>query len=86
MSGVQYNIVLSIFFVPYVLFEIPSNMVLKMFKRPSWYIGMLCLCWGTVMTLTGVVQNFAGLMTTRVLLGIFESVAPTQLMSPLMFF
>ncbi|ETN45996.1 uncharacterized protein HMPREF1541_00179 [Cyphellophora europaea CBS 101466] len=73
MTGVQYNIVLSIFFIPYVLFEIPSNMVLKKFKRPSTYLGILVVSWGIVMTLTGIVQNFAGLMVTRVLLGVFEA-------------
>ncbi|KAH6972789.1 major facilitator superfamily domain-containing protein [Ilyonectria sp. MPI-CAGE-AT-0026] len=73
MSGVQYNTVLAIFFVPYVLFEVPSNILLKRFKRPSMYLGILTTCWGTIMTCTGLVQNFAGLMTTRVLLGIFEA-------------
>jgi len=43
-----------------------------MFKRPSMYLGTLTICWGIVITCTGLTQNFAGLMTTRVLLGIFE--------------
>ncbi|KAJ5153409.1 uncharacterized protein N7482_009887 [Penicillium canariense] len=73
MTGVQYNTVLSIFFVPYVLLEVPSNIILKTFKRPSTYLGMLVLSWGIIMTCTGLVKNFAGLMTTRVLLGIFEA-------------
>ncbi|KAI9148893.1 transporter [Paramyrothecium foliicola] len=73
MTGVQYNTVLSIFFVPYVLFEVPSNIILKKFKRPSWYLGILTVSWGIVMTCTGLVKNFGGLMTTRVLLGIFEA-------------
>ncbi|WQF84035.1 Putative major facilitator superfamily, MFS transporter superfamily [Colletotrichum destructivum] len=73
MTGVQYNTVLSIFFVPYVLFEVPSNIVLKKFKRPSHYLGGLTLAWGIVMTCTGLVRNFAGLMVTRVLLGTFEA-------------
>lgn len=59
-------------FIPYVLLEVPSNILLKKFKRPSTYIGILATCWGIVMTLTGVVQNFAGLMVVRILLGIFE--------------
>ncbi|KAJ0139454.1 putative transporter, partial [Colletotrichum tanaceti] len=54
MTGVQYNTVLSIFFVPYVLFEVPSNIVLKRFKRPSHYLGGLTLAWGIVMTCTGL--------------------------------
>ncbi|RYP00271.1 hypothetical protein DL766_008733 [Monosporascus sp. MC13-8B] len=73
MTGVQYNTVLSIFFIPYVLFEIPSNILLKKFKRPSTYLGILVLGWGIIMTCTGLVKNFGGLMTTRVLLGIFEA-------------
>ncbi|KAK7418582.1 hypothetical protein QQZ08_011166 [Neonectria magnoliae] len=73
MTGVQYNTVLSIFFIPYVLLEVPSNILLKKFKRPSMYLGILTTCWGTIMTCTGLVQNFGGLMTTRVLLGIFEA-------------
>lgn len=63
-----------IVFIPYVLFEVPSNILLKKFKRPSTYLGVLVVSWGIVMTCTGLVKNFAGLMTTRVLLGIFEYV------------
>lgn len=63
---------MTLVFVPYVLFEIPSNILLKWFKRPSMYLGTLTICWGIVITCTGLTQNFAGLMTTRVLLGVFE--------------
>ncbi|THW54977.1 MFS general substrate transporter [Aureobasidium pullulans] len=73
MTGVQYNIVLSIFFIPYVLCEVPSNILLKKFKRPSYYLGILVTSWGIIMTCTGLVRNFAGLMVMRILLGIFEA-------------
>ncbi|KAH7081123.1 major facilitator superfamily domain-containing protein [Paraphoma chrysanthemicola] len=73
MKGTDYNVALMIFFVPYVLCEVPSNMILAKFKRPSWYMGILILCWGTVMTLMGTVQNFAGLCATRFFLGLFEA-------------
>jgi MFS family permease len=72
LDGVQWNIVLSVFFVPYILLEVPSNMLLKKFKRPSYYLGILIVCWGIVMTMMGVVKNFAGLLATRILLGVFE--------------
>lgn len=55
-----------------MLLEVPSNIILKKFKRPSAYIAILTLSWGIIMTCTGLVRNFAGLMVTRVLLGIFE--------------
>lgn len=41
-------------------------------KRPSYYIGSLMMSWGVVMTLTGIVQNFAGLVVTRFFLGACE--------------
>ncbi|KAJ6066430.1 hypothetical protein N7499_001393 [Penicillium canescens] len=92
LSGIQYNIALSLFFIPYVLLgeskpgtflstdlqanlepEVPSNILLKTFTRPSHYLGILTVSWGIIMTLTGVVQNFGGLLAVRILLGIFEA-------------
>ncbi|PGH16159.1 hypothetical protein AJ79_01926 [Helicocarpus griseus UAMH5409] len=73
MDGIKYNIAVSVFFIPYILLEVPSNVILKNFKRPSTYLGALVVSWGIVMTCTGVVKNFAGLMVTRVLLGITEA-------------
>ena len=37
LTNYQYNLALSIFFVGYVLFETPSNIILKKFS-PRWYI------------------------------------------------
>ncbi|KAJ5680144.1 hypothetical protein N7536_011283 [Penicillium majusculum] len=73
MSGTQYNIALAIFFVPYVLCEVPSNILLGKFKKPSVYLGILTFAWGTVITVTGLVQNFSALCATRFLLGVFEA-------------
>jgi fucose permease len=72
LNGVQWNTVLSVFFVPYILLEVPSNMLLKKFKRPSVYLGLLIVAWGIIMTCMGVVKDFAGLLITRILLGVFE--------------
>jgi hypothetical protein len=55
---------LTVFFIPYALLEIPSNMVLKM-MRPSIWIGAMMLAWGTVMTLMGIVKDFDGLTGAR---------------------
>ena len=72
LNGVQWNVVLSVFFVPYILLEVPSNILLKKFKRPSYYLGILIVSWGIIMTMMGVVKNFVGLLITRILLGVFE--------------
>ena len=54
--------------------EIPSNVLLKKFGKPSVYVGILVTSWGIIMTLHGVVRNFAGLLVVRLLLGVFEYV------------
>ncbi|KAK2063981.1 major facilitator superfamily transporter [Colletotrichum caudatum] len=73
MTGVQYNVAVSVFFIPFVLAEVPSNMVLHLFKRPSLYIGGIVTCWGVVMTCNGVVQSYGGLISVRIFLGLFEA-------------
>lgn len=73
LVGNQYNIVLSLFFIPYILLEIPSNMLLKKFSRPSVYLGILVTIWGIIMTLHGVVKGFGSLLAVRMLLGVFEA-------------
>ncbi|KAB5515106.1 major facilitator superfamily transporter [Coniochaeta sp. 2T2.1] len=73
LTGNQYNIALSIFFIPYVLAEVPSNMILNKFKRPSYYIATLVLLWGIVMTCTGFINHFGELCAIRFLLGLFEA-------------
>jgi hypothetical protein len=72
LSGVQWNTALAVFFVPYVLFEVPSNMLLSKFTRPSLYLGLLMVGCGVVMTCMGVVEEYSGLLAMRVLLGTFE--------------
>lgn len=48
-------------------------MILKKFTRPSTYLGILVVSWGLIMTMTGLVHNFAGLMVCRILLGVAEA-------------
>lgn len=71
LVGNQYQIAVAILFVPYVLVEVPSNLILKKFT-PSRWIAFITVSWGIISTLTGVVQNFTGLMACRVLLGLME--------------
>lgn len=45
MSGQQFNIALLVFFIPYVLFEVPSNLVLRKIA-PSTWLSSIMVCWG----------------------------------------
>ncbi|KAH6916849.1 major facilitator superfamily domain-containing protein [Coprinopsis sp. MPI-PUGE-AT-0042] len=68
----QYLLCLSMFFIPYAIFEPASNVFLKRL-RPSIWLSSMMLLWGTVMTLHGIVKNFGGLLSLRLLLGLSEA-------------
>lgn len=72
VDGNKYNTALVIFFVPYILFEIPSNILLKKMKPRVW-LSICMFGFGLVTLLQGFVQNYAGLLTTRFFLGVFET-------------
>ncbi|KAL1792897.1 hypothetical protein ACET3X_009404 [Alternaria dauci] len=68
----QFQIAVSILFVTYVLFETPSNLILKRMK-PARYLAGLMFLWGLVATFSAFVNNFAALVACRLLLGMFEA-------------
>ncbi|KAL9051529.1 MAG: hypothetical protein Q9162_005958 [Coniocarpon cinnabarinum] len=72
MTGNQYLTGLTLYFIGYVLFEIPCNIILKK-TTPKFWLPTLTIIWGIVATLTGVVQNLAGFFTARFFLGVTES-------------
>ncbi|TFK48566.1 MFS general substrate transporter [Heliocybe sulcata] len=72
ISDSQYLIALTVFFFPYALFEVPSNIFLKRL-RPSIWLSGLMFCWGIMMTVQGLVHNYGGLLGMRWMLGMFEA-------------
>ncbi|QRW22802.1 major facilitator superfamily transporter [Rhizoctonia solani] len=74
MAGSQYQTAVSVLFVTYLLFEVPSNLVIKKL-RPSRYgkFAFITFAWGIVATLTGIVQSYGGLIACRLILGLFEA-------------
>lgn len=72
LVGNQYQIAVSILFVTYLLFEVPSNLVLKHFT-PSRWLAFITTAWGVVATLTGLVNSFGSLVACRLILGALEA-------------
>ncbi|KAF7301835.1 MFS domain-containing protein [Mycena indigotica] len=68
----QYLIALTVFFIAYATFEIPSNIILKRFRPAVWF-STIMIGWGLIMTLQGVAHNFGGITTLRWMLGTFEA-------------
>ncbi|KAH8597839.1 MFS transporter [Bisporella sp. PMI_857] len=72
MTGQQYNLALLIFFIPYIILEVPSNLMLRKVTPSTWLSG-LAFCWGIISMCQGFVTTHAGLVACRFLLGVFES-------------
>ncbi|EMD32285.1 hypothetical protein CERSUDRAFT_99677 [Gelatoporia subvermispora B] len=69
LEGNHLNTALVVFFVPYVLFEIPSNALVKRF-RPHVLLSFCMFLFGLISVLQGLTQNLSGLIATRFFLGL----------------
>jgi MFS family permease len=72
LTGNRYNVALTVFFIPYILFEVPSTLVLKKFRPSRWLPGITTL-WGIVMMSMGFVKTYQQLVGVRVCLGFTEA-------------
>ncbi|KAL4773547.1 major facilitator superfamily domain-containing protein [Aspergillus nidulans var. acristatus] len=71
ITNTQYNTCLMIFYVGYVLTQVPSNILILKVK-PSLYIGVVTAGWGIVSMCQAFTTNFAGLFMCRFVLGLIE--------------
>ncbi|KAK2816768.1 hypothetical protein FQN49_008003 [Arthroderma sp. PD_2] len=68
----EYNLILSIFFIPYVLFAPPIAMLGKKYS-PARVLPICMFCFGSLTLLSATTYNFSGLFALRWLLGMSES-------------
>ena len=59
------------FYILYVLLDIPSNWLLKIVGG-GHYLPMIAVAWGIVGTCMGAVKSYGGLIACRMLLGACE--------------
>ncbi|TQW08913.1 MFS transporter [Cordyceps javanica] len=72
MKGYDYNMIISIFYISYILFEIPSNILCK-WIGPGWFIPLLTVLFGVASVGTAFVKTVPQAAGVRFLLGIFEA-------------
>ncbi|KAI0379557.1 MFS general substrate transporter [Hypomontagnella monticulosa] len=72
LYGNRFNIALFVYFIPYILLEVPSNMVFTKVK-PSYYLSFLMLSWAIINMCMGFVATYEGLVVLRFFLGTFEA-------------
>ncbi|MEW2353257.1 MFS transporter [Spirillospora sp. NPDC029432] len=62
----------AIFFLAYVVFEIPSNMIMKRVGARVW-LARIAISWGIMTAITGFVHSVTQLYIARILLGVAEA-------------
>lgn len=72
LTGQQPNIALAVFFVPYIILEIPSNLLMKRLSPHVW-LSFCVVGFGVTELCQGFIRNYAGLLVTRFFLGVFEA-------------
>ena len=75
LSSNEYSLAIVVFFISYIVFEIPSNLILA-YTRPSIYLPAIMVLWGALACSTAAVQSFQSLAAVRFLLGILEAGYP----------
>jgi len=72
LSATMFGLVSGIFFIGYVLVEIPSNLALDRFGARRW-LARIAVSWGVVAVAIGFAPNAATLLGLRFLLGVAEA-------------
>lgn len=72
LTAAQFGFAAGVFFVGYILLEIPSNLALHKFGARRW-LARIMVTWGIVTLLFTWVSSIPGLYTLRVFLGIAEA-------------
>ncbi|PPR06287.1 hypothetical protein CVT24_001093 [Panaeolus cyanescens] len=67
----RYQICVAILYVPYMLSELPSNLLLRKIG-PHLLLPAVVTAWGIVVTFQGFVKSFSGLIVVRLILGALE--------------
>ena len=72
LSATMFGLASGIFFIGYVLVEVPSNLALEKFGARRW-LARIAVSWGIVVVAIGFAPNAATLVTLRFLLGVAEA-------------
>ncbi|KAL1880646.1 hypothetical protein Daus18300_001257 [Diaporthe australafricana] len=74
MTTEQFATAISILFVGYLPFQIPSNLIITKISRPGMYICVAVIIWGGISAATAAVHNYGQLLAVRAILGMVEAV------------
>ncbi|KAI0482551.1 major facilitator superfamily domain-containing protein [Xylariaceae sp. FL0804] len=77
MPSNGYNIVLTIFYIPFVLAEIPANLIFNLNKiPPRFFLGGQMVLLGILGMCQGLTRTYGDMLAVRFLMGLFEAALP----------
>ncbi|OAA56373.1 Major facilitator superfamily domain, general substrate transporter [Cordyceps fumosorosea ARSEF 2679] len=77
MPSTGFNNCLWIFYVPFILVEVPSNLFMSLNKiKPNQYLAGAMFILGVVSMCQGLVGSYGGLLACRFIMGIMEAALP----------
>ncbi|KAI9497363.1 major facilitator superfamily domain-containing protein [Zychaea mexicana] len=74
LNGAEFSWLGSVFYLGYLLFQVPGQYFIQRFPM-SKYLGTCLVLWGAVLACTALATNFSQLMVLRFLQGFFEASA-----------
>lgn len=72
LTATMFGLASGIFFIGYVLVEVPSNLALDRYGARRW-LARIAVSWGIVVVATGFAPNATTLLVLRFLLGVAEA-------------
>ncbi|KUJ09089.1 pantothenate transporter [Mollisia scopiformis] len=72
MTSNDFNFVTTLYYIPYIIAEAPSNLLVKK-VLPSRWQSRIMVTWGIALCCHAAVKNKEGLYTARFFLGLFEA-------------
>ncbi|KKA31021.1 hypothetical protein TD95_004106 [Thielaviopsis punctulata] len=72
LHGVQINVMMMLYYVPFLILSIPGNLVIRRVGAGR-LLSAVVTAWGTVTICTGFVKSYEALCVMRILMGISES-------------
>lgn len=72
LKGDQFNIIASVFYVTFILFEMPTTLLMKK-VQPKRMLAFIVISYSLTTIFTGFCHNFGGLLAARLVLGFCEA-------------
>ncbi|KAI1375621.1 retrograde regulation protein 2 [Hypoxylon crocopeplum] len=76
LSDTNYSMLITVFFIAYCIWEVPSNLILTRCPRPSLYLPGLMIVWGAIVCAMSSMESYGHVLVCRVFLAIIEAGFP----------